>query len=431
LLFEFSATITSSFLTTFNDPLAPVGSTLHGSFSYNLDTVSQFGSSYYFDPGTADLSVFTDEGFDLMLDNRVTNVAPGDTTDGFTVQSFVSEDPNGWHIVLDLMAPDFLGGSTDLPTQFLDSFDSAYVSVYFTDEFDWVRSIDATITSIAPEAPQAIQFAETGTASMTDAFTTVTLSRSYDDPVVIAFVATENGPHPVNVRIGEVSGNTLTMRLQEPDHLDGQHVSETVNYIVVEAGRWTLDDGTIFEAGHVDTDTLSEQGFDTVTFQSDFDAPPLVFSQVQTINGTDFVTTRQRATSKDGFQIAMQEEEARNGGTHAPETIGWLALEAGSGQSGDLSWWAGHLSGVDHTTTVLSPAHGLDGDISAIAMLSSFSGPDTAWVRGDMDDGGVLELSIEEEWSRDTEVWHVPEVVDVFMFDTAGTLSGFEWDQIL
>lgn len=430
MLFEFSATIDSSYLTTSNDPLAPEGSTLYGTFSYNQDAFVQFGPAYYFDPGAADLSVYTDEGFELMLDNRVTNVAPGDTTDSFSVQSFVSEDPNGWHIVLDLLAPDFLGGSTDLPTEFPDSFDDAYVSVYFTDEFDWVRVIDATITSIGPAEAQPIPFAETGTVSMNHKSTTITLAHTYDNPVVIAFVATENGAQPVNARVSEVSGNTLTMRLQEPEYLDGRHVFETVNYIVVEAGVWTLEDGTIFEAGHLNTDTLSGQGFETVEFQSDFDESPLVFSQVQTYNGPDFVTTRQRDTSEDGFQVTLQEEEALNGGQHNTETIGWLALEAGSGTSGDLSWWAGQVSGVNHTNTELPPTDGFDGDINAIAMLSSFAGSDTAWVRGD-DDVGGFEFSVEEEKSRDSEVLHLPELVDVLVFDTAGTLSGFEADLIL
>ena len=430
MLFEFSATIDASYLNTSNDPLAPVGSTLFGTFSYNLDAFTQFGPSYYFDPGAADLSVSTNEGFELMLNNRVTNVAPGNPTDSFTVQSFVSEDPNGWHIVLDLLGPDFLGGSTDLPTEFPDTFDYAYVSVYFTDEFDWVRSIDATITSIGPVQAQPTQFAETGTVSMNHNSTTITLTQTYDNPVVIAFVATENGSQPVNVRVSEVSGDTLTMRLQEPEYLDGQHAFETVNYIVVEAGLCTLEDGTVFEAGHLNTDTLSRQGFESVEFQSEFDDSPLVFSQVQTFNGPDFVTTRQRDTSQDGFQITMQEEEARNGAQHNTETIGWLALEAGSGTSGDLSWWAGQVSGVNHTKTDLPPTEGFDGDINAIAMLSSFAGSNTAWVRGD-DDVDGFEFSVEEEKSRDDETRHVPELVDVFVFDTAGTLSGFEVDLIV
>ena len=77
----------------------------------------------------------------------------------------------------------------------------------------------------------------------------MTLERSYDNPVVIAHVATENGAQPVNVRVSGVNGAELTLQLQEPNHLDGAHVRETVNYMVVEAGTWVLPDGTLLEAG--------------------------------------------------------------------------------------------------------------------------------------------------------------------------------------
>jgi len=153
---------------------------------------------------------------------------------------------------------------------------------------------------------------------------------------VFAFVATENGVQAVNVRVTEITGNTLSMRLQEPNHLDGSHNAETVNYLVAEKGSWILPDGTKLEVGTLTSNQLSSAGFSEIDFDSEFDATPVVLSQVQTDNGADFVTTRQQNADSDGFELTMQEEEALNGGGHASETIGWLAIDEGTGRSGDL-----------------------------------------------------------------------------------------------
>ncbi|MCR8548656.1 hypothetical protein M4578_12525, partial [Salipiger sp. P9] len=59
----------------------------------------------------------------------------------------------------------------------------------------------------------ALSFAETGTLSLSHVAQTVTLSHSYTNPVVVAFVTTENGTAPVNVRVSNISGDQLTLFL--------------------------------------------------------------------------------------------------------------------------------------------------------------------------------------------------------------------------
>jgi hypothetical protein len=60
-----------------------------------------------------------------------------------------------------------------------------------------------------------------------------------------------------------------------------------------------------------------------------------VLSQVQSFTGDDFLSTRQRQVDGSGFELALQAEEARNGGTPtAAETVGWLALDQGVGGTG-------------------------------------------------------------------------------------------------
>jgi hypothetical protein len=270
--------------------------------------------------------------------------------------------------------------------------------------------------------------AETGTLTLNHTTQTVKLESSYDNPVVIAHVATENGGQPVNVRVSEVGGDELTLQLQEPNHLNGTHVDETVNYMVVEAGSWVLPDGTLMEAGTMDSDKLSSQGFETVAFDAEFDAAPSVLSQVQSFNGGDFVTTRQRGADADSFQFTMQEEEAKNDGRHVTESLGWIAVEPGSGSAGDFSWRAGSTSGVTDATASVGLDASMADDAHVIAALSSFDGRDTAWARGNGSTDAAFDISVEEDTSRDRETGHIPETVDYFAFDEAGVLGAYDFD---
>ena len=43
--------------------------------------------------------------------------------------------------------------------------------------------------------------------------------------------------------------NSADVRLQEPSCLDGGHGPETVNYLAMESGSWTGDEGTMVQAG--------------------------------------------------------------------------------------------------------------------------------------------------------------------------------------
>ena len=268
----------------------------------------------------------------------------------------------------------------------------------------------------------ALPFAETGTLSLLHTPSTVTLQRIYDNPVVMAYVATENGAQPVTVRVGNVSGNSLTLQLQEPDYLDGAHTNETVNYMVVEAGSWVLPDGTLLEAGTLKSNQLSTQGFDQVAFDAEFATAPIVISQVQTLNGAAFVTTRQRNADADGFEVTMQEEQAGNSGGHTTERLGWVAVEDGSGTSNGINWIAGRASGISETNTTVGLGDSLTGVAKVVAALSSFNGADPAWARGNGSTKTTFDVSAEEEASFDAEINHTNEAVDYFAFDGTGSL---------
>ncbi len=177
--------------------------------------------------------------------------------------------------------------------------------------------------------------AEYGTLALNHNWTAVNLSGTYTNPVVIATDPGRNGADPATVRIRNVGADSFEIRLQEPNYKDGNHVKETVSWMVMEAGTHRLADGTLLSAGTTTTNLLSPQGFKTVGFTAPFAGTPTVLSQTQTFNGPDWVITRTDAITGSGFQVTMQEEEKLNNGGHAGETIGWLAIDQGSANDGD------------------------------------------------------------------------------------------------
>lgn len=133
-------------------PGAPNGTLLTGMFSFDPDQVFTIGSTDYRpNPGSAMLSAFGELGFSLTRDTRAIVVTPGGANDTLLMQSFLSEDPNGWNMVFDFIEPvttGWLNGSSALPESIPFNPANAFISLYFTDEGDWVRVVEATVLTV-------------------------------------------------------------------------------------------------------------------------------------------------------------------------------------------------------------------------------------------------------------------------------------------
>jgi hypothetical protein len=270
---------------------------------------------------------------------------------------------------------------------------------------------------------------ETGTLTVGSNPQTIDLLNTYANPVVVGFVETRWGAAPVEVRVLSSTADTLEIFVQEPDYLDGIHSNERISYMVVEAGNWELADGTRIEAGLLDSNLLSSAGSETVDFEGGFFSDrPAVLSQVQSYNGTSWVTTRQSGIDASGFSLTMQEEEAGNSGTHLTETLGYIAIEQGRGAVGDFEFEAGTTGGVTHATKTVSLTPFSDGDaIQVVAQLSSLVGVDPIFARGAGTTASSFGVSGQEEQSLDTETTHYAnETVDFFAFSSSTAINGTE-----
>ena len=186
--------------------------------------------------------------------------------------------------------------------------------------------------------------------------------------------------------------------------------------MIVEKGTYETAGGTRIEAGTVSTD----ETFADVGFTQEFTAPPVVLTQAQTYNGGDPIVTRQRDVSAAGTQVRVQEEEAR--GRHLAETIGYIAVAAGSTVIDGTEFELGRTA-----DTVTDSWHGIGfhrnhASPRFFADMQTFDGSDSAGLRYRNLSNTDVEVKVEEERSADTETDHTTEVVGYFVLGSEGSL---------
>lgn len=227
--------------------------------------------------------------------------------------------------------------------------------------------------------------------------------RNYDDPVVVAGPASEDGNQPVHVRVRHVAGWGFEFQLEEWSYLDGSHTSERINYLAATTERNSLDDGTQLEVGRVEIDDT----FTSVSFDQSFSTTPVVFTQSQTRRGWDPIVTRQRNVSSAGMEVRLQEEET--GGAHVNEIVGFIALEPGAGLIEGARFEAGRTDDV-----VTHKWHRIHfqrtyTDPRFVATIQTYDGPDTAGLRYRNLTSDSVDVRTEEEQSTDEEMAHTTE----------------------
>jgi len=267
--------------------------------------------------------------------------------------------------------------------------------------------------------------------ALTEAPQTVVLDHSYSNPVVFAQPLSYDGSDPSLVRITDVQSDRFTLYIDEPPNQDGLHPNaETVSYVVLEAGSWELPDGTLLEVGTLTTNktvgkNVANSQWEHVSFGSSFPATPVVLSQVQTENDAHFVSTRQRNGTATGFDVALEEDEAQTT-WHGSETIGWLAIQAGSGD------WSGHAykaastaDSVTHDWYQINFGQSIDAP-RFLASLASYDGPDNAHLRYKSLTATSVQVKQEEDTTWDSEMEHTTEVVNYLALAGDGLLMAAE-----
>ncbi len=249
-----------------------------------------------------------------------------------------------------------------------------------------------------------------------DQWHTVFMTRAYVNPVVVAYSLTSHGSHATTVRVKDVSASSFKFQMDEWDYLDGAHISETIGYMVVEAGKHTLADGKKIQAGL----DIAGASFRGIRFHEPFDEKPAVIVQAASVNSEAAVAPRMRYVSTVGFQAKLQRQQLDEdmGNGHEDESIGWIAMSAGTGFN-DGSPYEVKLTGniVSHSPTLITYEQQFDVQPVLLTSLSTYKGSDPAYVRYKNKTIDQVMLAVTEEQSKDNELTHVTEEVSMFLFE--------------
>ncbi|MBO8242260.1 hypothetical protein HA147_06305, partial [Prochlorococcus marinus XMU1410] len=269
--------------------------------------------------------------------------------------------------------------------------------------------------------------AEYGSLSLTEEWQTVTLTKTYTNPVVIVSDPSNNDADSVTTRIKNVTSTSFDIRIDEPEAHSGTHSTETASYFVGEAGNYEMSDGTKITLGTVSSnDLISNAHASTFDIGSSL-TNPAVFTQVQTTNDSNWVVTRVRSVTSSTFVLGLQEQELFYNHNHGDETVGYLAIEKGSNKSngshtidvGLTSNNYSHSTGSQTFGTTFSETPAL------IVKMATYKGPDTSNVRIKSITNSSFSAYIDEENSTSSEQYHASEALYYLaLLSPSNTTSG-------
>jgi len=240
----------------------------------------------------------------------------------------------------------------------------------------------------------------------------VAFNETFTNPVVVARSASLNDDDPAVVRVKNVTSTGFEIRIQEWEYLDGDHGFEMVSYIVMEEGRHELPNGIQVEAG-----TFEENKKRTVSFDQAFNQIPVVMSGVTTENEADAVTCRNYNISLNSFNVALQEQEINKYKHAADETISYIAWEPSSGTVNGMDYIVDStLDEVKHSLHNVPFYPSFASSPVLVAGMQTGDGGDTSNVRYQNKNAAGIEVQVDEDQSRDSEVNHTSEVVGYMAF---------------
>ncbi len=259
---------------------------------------------------------------------------------------------------------------------------------------------------------------EAGETLLTDNWQWIPFQRPWDDPVVVARPLSAEDDDPALVRIDGVSNDGFWARIQEWSYLDDRHADELLSWMVMNAGTVQSADGRWLEAGHISS---TRRAFRWYQFSAPFAEPPVVLSAVTSNRDETPVISRLRSVTATAMQIGLREEEAADQ-RHASERIDYIAIEPGIGPIGDwLAEVGATPEAVTHHPYSLVFAQPTAEPPLLLAQMQTTNGGDTANLRWSFRSTDAVDVWVDEEQSRDSEVRHTREQVGYLLLSANGT----------
>lgn len=154
---------------------------------------------------------------------------------------------------------------------------------------------------------------------------TIPFNRSFSQtPLVLTSIITRNGSDAVTGRVIKVANSGFQYILQEQESTADKHVHETVAYLALPQGRFTIDDLQIITS--IAPEKISSR-LSAIEFDKTFSSVPFFFAEQQTRNGSNTAALRIKRLDTKGALLFLQEDQSKdNEIIHIGETIGMILI---------------------------------------------------------------------------------------------------------
>ena len=286
-----------------------------------------------------------------------------------------------------------------------------------------------TFANIRADHTLKVDFAavlEVGELQVDHNWKRIAFRNPFIDPVVVAKPTTYNNADPAVVRIRNLDQTGFEVRLQEWDYLDGTHDREKLSYLAVEQGRHTLSDNVQIEAGYIDNATINS--FSNTAFRQVFSVKPVVVTSITSTNEADAVTGRMRRITSAGFDYRLQEQEL-NPKQHAQEQVAYIAWTPSTGIVDGLSFEVANAGALINQRPQQQAFSSSFAQAPAfIADMQTTNGYDTANLRAHHAEPLGIVLQVDEEQSKDSEIYHAGEQIGYLAFGVSLVETDADYD---
>lgn len=319
------------------------------------------------------------------------------------------------------------------PLEFSLSAGEQRLSFYLREDGAQLDKLELELVKATPDAG----FLETiSIASVTTDWQQVSLTQSYESPIVICTAQRENNNLPAVVRVQKASKASFELKLQNPS--GNALVAESVYCLVAEQGVWQLPDGRKFEAQLYETaqvdGALSNWAGQKLGYENSY-AKPVVFGQIMSANNAVWGSFWSRGESKSDAPSAqfvrmglqMGEDPAQEASNRQAEQIAYMVFEAGAGtvagSAYEVALGASAIAGVDNAEPGGSYNFGssfASVPQFAVASQAGMNGGDGSWASlagVDALSQAAIKLIGDEDQVADSERWHPEERVSYLVFE--------------
>jgi hypothetical protein len=181
---------------------------------------------------------------------------------------------------------------------------------------------DHTLETVFVEAIPGFGM-ETGSIAATDGWQQVSFERTFTDPVVVAATRNIDLIGALVIRINNVTETGFEIKVAAESAVDTNATETTIDYVVMEAGSFTLPDGTVVEADTVVTEDVTGAG--SHTFTGIFSEAPGAGASVVTCNNLEDVKAVLNNVSSTGFDCQIEGPDTDADG-HLSEMVSFIAI---------------------------------------------------------------------------------------------------------